>query len=314
MTDLPRVIVTGAGGPAGVAVIRSLLPRAFVVAVDADDAAAGLSLAHKGVHLPLATDDFFVHALSGVACTTQADLVICTVPDEMPALYAGRRELLRHGVSVWVPHPCAVRRCVDEWEFARATARLPGVPTPVTAIGSADGVPGPWVVKPRFGQRFGGVIAADDEDELQLALQSFAEPVVQQRVRGREFSVDALVDRCGALVTAVPRWRLRSHTGVPTHERTFRHRQLHRAVRRLLAGLGLSGPVEVQGLVDDRGRLWFTRVEPRFSAGLPVTLAAGADLVGAYLALVRGLPLEPERLDWRPGVAMLRPLQGALAG
>ena len=314
MTPVPRVIVTGAGGPAGVAVIRSLLPRAFVVAVDADDAAVGLSLAHKGVLLPLASDDCFVDALSGVASATQAELVVSTVCDEMPALYAGRCELLRQGVTVWVPHPCAVQRCVDKWEFAQATERVAGVPTPATALGCADGVPAPWIVKPRFGRGSRDVIPADDEDELCVALRRVPDPVVQHRITGREFTVDALVDRRGALVVAVPRWRLCTRGGISTHGRTFRHRQLHRAVERLVAGVGLSGAINVQGFVDDRGGLWFTEINPRFSGGLPLTLAAGADVVGAYVAMARGVAVDPATLDWRPGVTMMRYFEDVFVG
>jgi carbamoyl-phosphate synthase large subunit len=47
-------------------------------------------------------------------------------------------------------------------------------------------------------------------------------------------------------------------------------------------------------------------VNPRFSGGLPLTLAAGADVVEEYLRGVMGLPLRPERLVARPGVKMMR--------
>ena len=40
----PRVLVTGAGGPAGVSVIRSLNAEAYVFAIDIDPCAVGLYL------------------------------------------------------------------------------------------------------------------------------------------------------------------------------------------------------------------------------------------------------------------------------
>ena len=45
---------------------------------------------------------------------------------------------------------------------------------------------------------------------------------------------------------------------------------------------------------------------PRFSGGLPLSLAAGADLVGQYLRGLLGLPMRPERLRARAGVTMVR--------
>jgi carbamoyl-phosphate synthase large subunit len=314
MTESPRVIVTGAGGPAGVAVIRSLLPRAFVVAVDSDDDAVGLSLAHKGVVLPVATDEGFVDALCSVAMATEAEVVVCTVTDEMPALYAGSRSLLEAGAAMWVPHPCAVRRCVDKWEFARATSLLPGVPTPATALASADGVPGPWLVKPRYGRGSRDIVSADDLEDLRVALRRVPDPIVQHRVTGREFTVDVLTDRRGDVLVAVPRWRLATRGGISTHGRTFRHRQLHRAVQRLVRGLGATGALNVQGFFDTEHHLWFTEVNPRFSGGLPLTLAAGADVVGEFVSMAGGKRPQPERLHWRSGVTMLRYFEDVFVG
>lgn len=54
------------------------------------------------------------------------------------------------------------------------------------------------------------------------------------------------------------------------------------------------------------GQVAITEVNPRFSGGLPLSLAAGADLVGEYLRAVTGLPVRPERLAYRPGVRMTR--------
>jgi carbamoyl-phosphate synthase large subunit len=66
----------------------------------------------------------------------------------------------------------------------------------------------------------------------------------------------------------------------------------------------LTGPANVQGFVADDGTATVVEINPRFSGGLPLTLAAGADVVSAYLAGVRGEPL-PE-LSFRAGVAMSR--------
>lgn len=47
-------------------------------------------------------------------------------------------------------------------------------------------------------------------------------------------------------------------------------------------------------------------VNPRFSGGLPLALAAGADLVGEFLRGALGQPVRPERLQHRAGVRMTR--------
>ena len=49
---------------------------------------------------------------------------------------------------------------------------------------------------------------------------------MQTRLHGMEFTVDALVDRDGSLVAAVPRWRLETKAGISSKGRTFGDDQL----------------------------------------------------------------------------------------
>ena len=72
------------------------------------------------------------------------------------------------------------------------------------------------------------------------------------------------------------------------------------------AAVRLTGPANVQGFVGDDGRATVVEVNPRFSGGLPLTLAAGADVVAAYLTGVREPDAPLPDLSFRPGVSMSR--------
>ncbi|MFJ1757014.1 hypothetical protein [Kitasatospora sp. NPDC088134] len=47
-------------------------------------------------------------------------------------------------------------------------------------------------------------------------------------------------------------------------------------------------------------------VDPRCAGGLPISPAAGADPVGQDLRALPGLPVEPDRLRYVPGVTTVR--------
>ena len=300
------VLVTGAGGPAGVAVLRALRSGGFrCVAADADPSAVGLRLADEAAVVPRADDDTFVGAVCDLALRVGADALVSTVAEEMGPLTAASRELMASGVAVWLPDVDAVRTCVDKWRFAEVMERH-GIPVPASALGASSTVPGPWVVKPRFGRGSRDVYAVDDEGELAWAIRRVPEPLVQTRLTGREFTVDCLVDRDGELVGAVPRWRLEVKAGISTKGVTFEDQGLVRLVAELLGVLELRGPANVQGFLDEDGIVSFVEVNPRFSGGLPLALASGADLVGEYLRGVLGRPIRPERLTFRAGVLMSR--------
>ncbi len=305
--SLPTVLVTGAGGPAGVCVIRALREMCVrVVAADPDDTAVGLQLADTAGQIPRAGDAGFLAAVCELARTAGAGALISTVSEELPVLAAGRDELARAGLATWLPDAHAARTCLDRWELAQALAAA-GIPHPATGNGERDGVPGPWIVQPRFGRGSRDVYAIDDAADMEWALRRTPPPVVQSRLEGVEFTIDALVDFDGTLAGAVPRWRLETKAGVSTKGRTFEDPELLELTEALVAAIGVEGPVNVQGfLLSSNGEYSFTAVHPRFSGGLSLSLAAGADLVGEYLHGILGLPLRRERLAYETGVMMER--------
>ena len=300
-----RVLVTGAGGAAGVAVIQALRGRRDVVAVDCDPDAVGLRLAGRSGLVPRGDGPDFAAHVAKLASRHGATALVCTVAEEIEALRDGAELLSEAGLRSWLPTRTAVRTCIDKWSFAQACAGA-GIPAPATALGTVDAVPGPWIVKPRFGRGSRDVYPVDTPADAAFALSRMDQPLVQTRLEGREFTVDVLVDRGGELAGAVPRWRLETKAGISTRGRTFECPALVGSVAELLTAVGLTGPANVQGFIGRDDEIRFTEVNPRFSGGLPLALAAGADLVGEYLRGVHGEPIRPERLVARPGITMMR--------
>ena len=302
----PKVIVTSAGGPAGIAVVRALETMGHgAVAIDFDGLAAGMRLATESALVPRVEDPTYVDALCELATRTGASVIVPTLSEELLVLTEAAQALTRAGLHFWLPAPVAVDTCLDKWRFARLLKET-GIAGPPTGLGSPKDVPGAWVVKPRFGRGSRDVYFVDRVSDLAWALQRVPEPIVQTRLTGREFTVDALVDRDGKLAGAVPRWRLETRCGISTKGRTFADEGLVEAVGQLLSVIGLTGPANVQGFMASDGTPWFVEVNPRFSGGLPLSLAAGADLVGEYVRAVLGERIRPERLGYRPGLTMIR--------
>jgi carbamoyl-phosphate synthase large subunit len=302
------VLVTGAGGPAGIAVVRRLVALGHsVVAADADPTAVGGALADRSVTVPRADRAGFVNALVDVCGTHGVDALISTVAEEIPALAAAADRLAAAGVATWLPDAAAVGECCDKAAFARRMAEA-GVPHPATAtdIRNLTRVPGPWVVKPRAGRGSRGVRFLDDRAEVEAALSAATDLIAQTRLPGAEFTADALVDRRGRLVTVVPRFRDETKAGISVKGTTFASEAVADVVADALAAVRLTGPANVQGFLADDGSATVVEINPRFSGGLPLTLAAGADVVSAYLAGVRDPQLRLPPLWFRPGVRMSR--------
>jgi carbamoyl-phosphate synthase large subunit len=299
-------IVTGAGGAAGVAVIRELTARGVdIVAADADEHAVGLALAGAAATLPRCDDPQFVDRVCELAAQHRAGALVSTVTEEMAALGRHEEQLAAAGLSTWLASPASVEACRDKWRFAQLLSAA-GIAAPGTSLGSADGLPGPWIVKPRFGRGSRFVVAADTRADIAWALGQVPQPIVQTRLGGREFTVDCLIERDGTLAAAVPRWRIETKAGISTKGLTFASDAVVAGVQALVAAVELQGAANVQGFTADDGAISFVEVNPRFSGALPLSIAAGADLVGEYLRGIAGHPLRRDRLTFRPGVSMAR--------
>jgi len=307
---MTNVLVTGAGGPPGIAVIRALGERGQrVVAVDADPLAAGLRLAEtSAVVCPATEPDRFVDELAVVVALLEVDVIVCTVSEEMLVL-AGREHEL--GAPVWLPKRRSVAACVDKWRFWKIAehARIPVAPCALgdVAVDSiADTLAGPWIVKPRFGRGSRDVYRVDDPAGLAGACRRVEQPIVQTRLRGREFTVDLLADRDGRLAAAVPRWRLETEAGISTTGQTFCDERVTETVARVVTAYSLTGVANLHGFVTEDDAIVVVTVNPGFSGGLFLSLAAGADLVGEFVRGTLGMTLRPECLQFRPGVTMVR--------
>jgi carbamoyl-phosphate synthase large subunit len=305
-----NVLVTGAGGPAGIAVIRALVERGQrVVGVDADPLAAGLRLADtRAVVCAASEPERFVDELAVVVELLDVDVIVCTVSEEMLTL-AGREHEL--GAAVWLPKRRSVASCIDKWRFWKIAehARIPAAPSALGDVAVetiTDSLEGPWIVKPRFGRGSRDVYPVDEPAELAWACRRVDQPIVQTRMRGREFALDLLVDRDGHVAAAVPRWRLETRAGISTKGRTFCDERLNGIAERVVATYSLTGAANLQGFVTDDDQIVVIEVNPRFSGGLSLSLAAGADLVGEFVRGTLGMNLRPECLEFRPGVTMVR--------
>ena len=304
--DARVVLVTGAGGPAGVAVIRALRRAGHrVVGCDADAYAVGFRLADEFARVPLASDPAFAEGVIKAVARSGAVALIPTVAEELAPLHAAAGPLAEAGAATWLPGPWSVQHCVDKWLFYELMTKH-GVQVPATGRNSEHGVPGPWIVKPRFGRGSRDVFHAADPADLSYALSHAPEPLVQTKITGREFTVDTLSGPDGQLYGAVPRWRLETKAGISTKGTTFDSPDLVAKVAEILGALRLEGPACVQGFRTDAGQLVFIEVNPRFSGGLPLSLAAGADLVGQYLNRILGGAVSADQLRFRSGVTMLR--------
>lgn len=304
MTDSPRtrVLVTGAGGPAGVAVIRSLLARddVDVYAADMDGWASGLYLVEEGRRriVPPGRSDGFVDALIAMSRADGIDVLFSTVDVELPGLAARRDELEAVGTKLAAPSHDTLVTCLDKFALVQRVGDQARVP--VTRLLNAEGIGADWtfpvIIKPRSGAGSRGVRLIADRGTLE-ALGTDEGIIIQENLPGEEFSVDVLAGLDGGVIAAVPRSRERVDSGVSIAGRTVRRPELSDTAAAVARAIGLTGVANVQLRYSSEGTPALLEVNPRFPGAMPLTIAAGVDMPSLLLDLVLGRPV-PSAVDF----------------
>ena len=195
---MPRLLVTGAAGPAGRALLAALADRGVpAVGVDMAPGTAGIE------RVPAATDGSFLPALLAVASRHAVDLIVPTVTEELPVLapFAARSNWPR----VLLSPPSAVDIADDKWRTAQVLAAagvavprsvLPGVLNPQALRGYLGS---PYLSKPRRGRGGRGVRVHDG------AATPAPDPgdLLQEYIPGTEYAVDIFADRIGRVEAVV---------------------------------------------------------------------------------------------------------------
>jgi carbamoyl-phosphate synthase large subunit len=296
------VLVTGAGGPAAIAVMRSLRadPSVELLAADMDSWAAGLyqvpPAARAVIPAGLAPD--FAEILLARCMELGADIVIPTVDSELRPLSTAREAFAHAGIQLLLAPGDALDRTLDKLALARACAGVVRVPRTelLDEFVNPDSWTYPVIVKPRTGSGSRDISAVVSAQELK-GLEPSPDFIVQEYLPGEEYSIDVLASVGGRVVAAVPRIRARVDSGVSVAGRTLHECELEQFGAAVARELSLAYISNVQVRRDRQGRPALLEVNPRAPGSLALTIASGVDMPRLALAALRGQPL-PDHVEF----------------
>ena len=299
-----NVLVTGAGGPAGVCVIKCLKSRHRVIATDIDPLAAGLYLSDKGYVTLRADDPGMVPELIRIGRKENVTVLLPTVQEELLVLARNRDRLARSGIRAVVSRVEALTIALDKlrtYSFFRGARYCPKVFEP-------DRVEFPAVVKPAASRGGRGFNVCADADELRVALarnrRLFGEPVIMEYVPGTEYSVYGISDLDAQPLAVIPVRRIQAVSESKKAQVT-KDRGLQRVASEIASKLGLIGPWNVQ-LMKSKTRVALIEVNPRFAGTTSLIVAAGVNLPELAIKAFLGEPIRPTEVEFRDHLIMTR--------
>ena len=299
-----NVLVTGAGGPAGVCVIKSLKGLYRVIATDIDPLAAGLYLSDQGYVTRKTSDPRCVAELIRIGKREGVTVLLPTVQEELVVLARNRARFERAGIVPVVSEEEALAIATDKlrtYAFFREKSYGPKVFQRST-------VEFPAVVKPIRSRGGRGFYRCENSAELRVALarnrRAFGDSVIMEYVDGTEYSVYGISGRDGRPLVIVPVRRIQAVSESKKAE-IVADANLQKVAGEIASMLKLAGPWNVQ-LMKSKARIVLIEVNPRFAGTTSLVVASGVNLPELAVKVFLGHTITPDELEFRDHLFMTR--------
>jgi len=298
-----RVLITGVGSTTALSVIKGLKQQTeygvYIVGVDVNlpNEISGSKFCDKFYTIPPALDEKkYVDTLNGLINSESIDLVIPIIDPELEVI-SRNREAFDDSAFLLLSSYQTIKTCLDKiqiYQFFKDT----NIPTPKTVqvdqnsdiSGLIHDISYPFIVKPRTGVSSRDVYEIRNEQELCL-LKRVKNPIIQEMAKGQEYTIDVFYDG-NKVVSAVPRKRIETRAGISYKGQTEKDETLINYAGKIAEKLNIKGSANVQ-CFKDGDKILFTEVNPRFSGGLPLTIAAGVNTPLFALKMAAGEELKP---------------------
>lgn len=282
-----------------------------IVAADAAPSmSAACQFADRFEAVPQISDPGYADALMDVCAKHEIALAVPLIdPDVTAWSLLESRARTELGVRVAVSAPDTVAICGDKRRTAEVLADG-GLPVPHTWSGEdfdpgESGIRWPLICRPASGSSSVGVRTMNSIEEVRLNPPAESD-VVQEKLEGREITVNAFYRRDGQVLYAIPHERIVIRSGEVSKGVTIRHPAVADAAARMAELLpSLWGPICFQAIVQSDGSLCIFEINARFGGGYPLAHATGARGPHYLLLDALGRPLRPIE-NYATGLIMLR--------
>jgi len=274
--------------------LKRLGLRGNVITTDMNSLSPGLYFGSNHYIVPLTTDPQYIPIVKSICFRERIHLLIPTIDDELPLFGRHAEDFEAMGIRVSVSSERTGLICNDKYSTAQFL-RGKGIPFAETWLPQDLDIPRlkyPLFLKPRTGRGSVGAFPIKNEKELHFFLEYVPDPVVQQYLSGKEYTVDLLADFRGRVISAVPRERMVVRSGVTDRGKTFNHPGMIQLAVRAAEALEIRGAANIQMKLDQEKATIF-EINPRFSGGIPLTIAAGADFPAWLIEMSCGRNVRP---------------------
>lgn len=261
-----------------------------VVAVDLSSTAPALYHADTNYLICRISDDNYIEEIIKICNKENINLIVPTIDTELLKLSKGKTLIEeKTKAKVLVSDIDVINICRNKYN-TQAFFEKNGFGIP-KLINKEDiknrNYQFPVFIKPLDGSSSINTFKINNDKELEFFINYVPDPIIQEFVKGDEYTVDVFCDFNSKPITIVPRLRIATRGGEVLKGQVKKDRQIIEKVKEVLSVLKPIGHVTLQCMKTESG-IKFIEINPRFGGGAPISIKAGANSPANLYKLLRG--------------------------
>ena len=298
MTDI-AVLIVPAGSGMAIAAIKALRQdrRIRIISADMNELAPGLYLCDRGYVVPSFKNEAFYPALKRIIEKEKIKVIIPALDTILLEFSNRKQEFEDIDAKVLVSKPRTIEITRDKWKTYNELKNT--VPVPKSFIRKEDvTIDYPLIIKPRSGSGSHQVYKIDSKEELEFFSDRVENPIIQEYLVGKEFTVDCLADMNSKLILSVPRKRIETKAGISVKGKITKDKRLENMAKKIASKMEFSGPFFFQVKEDEKGIAKLTEINARIAGTMCLSSRSGPNIHSLAVRLCTGENVKIPKINY----------------
>ncbi|MED3764569.1 ATP-grasp domain-containing protein [Ureibacillus terrenus] len=282
--------------------------KSKVVAGDCSDLAPALYFADKKCRLPKINEPNYIDSIIDICNKENIALIVPTIDTDL-LLLAENKSLIesKTKAKLLISDAGVIKICRDKINTQQFLEKN-GFKVPkmfsFEEVENNNDVKFPLFIKPKSGSSSINTFRVNSFQELKTYYKIIDQPIIQEFIKGEEYTVDVFLDFDSTVITIVPRLRIATRSGEISKGKIVKDQEIIADIKRLMSILKPIGHITVQLMKTDRG-IEYIEINPRFGGGAPMSIQSGADSCENLYRLLLGQKLNYNE-NYRENLIFLR--------
>jgi len=283
--------------------LNSRAPGSSIAGADSNIYSPALRALDTKINIPRFDHPDCLKSLLAFSTEKSISAIVPLTNRAIEYLDKNRKSFTNLGIRLYINNSEVISICHDKEKLSNFFQEK-GIPTPSSFNPSSPNFP--LISKPKKGEGGKNCFVINDQVDLDYCKAKFPNQLLQQFIKGDEYTIDWFSDSSGTPFVVVPRKRIETKAGEVTLSQIEMDERIIEEAKKMAEVLGLKGPCNLQGIKESSGRFLFTDINLRFGSGSVHSISQGANIPNLIFKELAGEKLEFNPTSIKDGSVMSR--------